>query len=217
MKNLTLLVFILISCCSNIQSQEINFGVKGGLNLSTVTGDVSDAVNPRLAYHFGGFMNLPISNRISVNPEILYFSIGSTTNISIEELRIFNVEPTPVLNSNLRSVQRANFLVIPLNLRYNFTNRFGLDFGPQIGFLLNTVNKLKESFQADDNLERQSSPGDFRTDYGANLGLTFFVNDQLNFQLRYYQGLKNLNRGRFAAEFQTFNVALQLSAGYVLF
>ena len=157
-------------------AQEVQLGVKAGLNLSTVTGDVAQGVDPRLAYHFGGFANIPISERFSVSPELLYFSIGNTFNFSVDNFDVLN--PDPTVSTSFKSVQRANFLAIPLNFRFNFTSRFGLDFGPQLSFLINSVGKLKKSNNLGDIPEKTTDSGNFRPDYGANIGVTFSPNEK---------------------------------------
>lgn len=215
MKKILLTVFIITFFCFSTNAQEVQFGAKAGLNLSTVTGDRSEFLSPRLAYHFGGFANISLSENFSVNPELLYFSIGSTFSFSIENFD--SLDPNPNVNTSFKTVQRANFLAVPVNFRYNFTNHFGLDFGPQISFLLNSASKVRQANNLSEIPEKTTVPGNFRPDYGANIGLTFSPNEKINFQLRYYQGLKNLNRGSTLIDSSSFNVALQLSAGYVIF
>jgi hypothetical protein len=195
-------------------AQEVKIGAKAGLNISTIAGDVPESYNPRLAYHFGGFANIPISESISLNPELLYFSIGNTFDYSIENFDALD----PNINTSFKTAQRANFLAVPVNFRYNFTDRFGLDFGPQVSFLLNTFDKIKEATSVDPIfVEDRRLSGNFRPDYGVNLGLTFSPNDKINVQLRYYQGLKNLTNGDFFPDDRSSNVALQLSVGYAIF
>lgn len=213
MKYIFYLLTIIFS--TNLNAQEINFGAKGGLNLSTVTGDVAKNTNPRLAYHFGVFVDIPLSERFSVHPELLYFSIGNTFNFSTENFRNFDLDPN--VNSSFKSVQRANFLAVPINFRFNFTDKFGIDIGPQVSFLLNSVGKIKQSNNVNDVPEKTTNSGSFRPDYGANIGLAFSPNEKINIQLRYYQGLKNLINIGFFPEARSFNVALQVSVGYVIF
>ena len=85
-----------------------------------------------------------------------------------------------------------------------------------MNFLLNTVTKVKET---PDNIDvfNQTYQGKFRPDYGANLGITFSPNKKFNFQLRYFQGLKNLINTNDFQDYRSFNIALQIAAGYVIF
>jgi hypothetical protein len=183
------------------------------LNVSNRTGDFPS--NPRLAYHFGGFINIQLSEKFSLHPELLYLSIGSTFESNLQNFS--SQDPfNPSFNSSLKFVDRVNFLAIPVNFRYSFTSKFGLDFGPQVSFLLNTFSKIKETPGNIDVTSRRVS-GKFKPDYGANLGLTFSLNEKMNIQLRYYQGLKNLNRNSIIPDDKSYNIALQASVGYTLF
>jgi len=206
-------IFLLL-LIAQLQAQDIHVGAKAGLNVSTITGDFGGTLNPRLAYHFGGFASIPLSDGFSLNPEVLYFSIGTTFNYS--EDRFFTSDPF-FTDRSFKSVNRANFLAVPVNFRYNFTSKFGMDFGPQISFLINSVGKIKQSNNLDEVPEKSVVSGNFQPDYGANLGLTFTLNNKMNIQLRYYQGLKNLNRNSPFADDLRFNIALQASVGYVIF
>lgn len=205
-------LLVLISLSTLVKAQEFNIGAKAGLNLSTITG-LGEDYNPRLAYHFGGFAKIPLTDKLSLNPELLYLSIGTTFNFNENQ---FNGLDPLTSGLSFRSVTRDNFLAVPINFRYNFTNRFGLDFGPQINFLFNSVNKVKD-LNTDSELTGSKVSGNFRPDYGASLGLTFSMSEKINLQLRYYQGLKNLNGGSFNEDERRQNIALQLSVGYVIF
>jgi len=147
---------------------------------------------------------------------LLYSSIGYTYDFYSQNFDSFNPDPT-LGEVSFKSVERFNYLTIPLNIRINFNNHFGFDFGPQTGFLLNTVGKLKESTGINEENSRRTNPGNFKVDYGANIGLTFLPNEKINIQLRYYQGLKNLINSELLPDSRSFNVALQLSAGYIIF
>ena len=188
MKKILLAVFILTLLSFDARAQELHLGAKLGLNLSTITGDFTESNDPRLAYHFGVFTNIKISDKFSINPELLYLSIGNTYNINLDNFQSFD-NPTVNLNSTLRSAERANFLAVPIIFRFDFTNRFGLDFGPQVGFLLNTVSKVKETPDNIDAFDQKFS-GNFKPDYGANLGFTVSPNEKLIIQLDIIKGLK---------------------------
>lgn len=209
---LTLLAIIFLAITS--YAQETHFGVKGGMNLSTISGNVGEEIKPRLAYHFGGFAAIPLSDSFSLNPELLYSSIGHTFNFATEAF----IGADPSSNFSFKTAERANYLALPINFRYSFTKKFGLDFGPQIGFLLNRVNKIKEASSVDPIfVENRRFSGNFRPDYGLNLGVTFSPSEKINVQLRFYHGLKNLLEDNFYITGGRDNIALQLAVGYVLF
>ncbi len=216
MRRISLVLFFLVSLTFQLEAQDLKFGVKGGLNLSTLSGNTVSNNNPRLAYHFGGFANIALSDRFSLNPELLYLSIGSRYKYSLDDFVIIN--PEPILNNpSFKSVTRSNYLAIPVNIRYNFTESFGIDFGPQVAFLLNGVDKVVEANDIDQDTSKRTFSGDFEPDYGLNLGFTLELQEKINLQLRYYQGLKNLVSNDFFPDDRRYNIALQMSVGYIIF
>ena len=66
-----ILVVFCVLIASYGYAQDVKFGLKAGLNLANTTGsDVEDnKVNTR--FYFGGFLNTPISDIVSFQPELL--------------------------------------------------------------------------------------------------------------------------------------------------
>ena len=56
-------------------SQEINFGVKGGINISSLIGDYPTAIDkkkPSIGFHLGGFAEHYFTEEIAIQPELLF-------------------------------------------------------------------------------------------------------------------------------------------------
>ena len=53
------------------------FGIKGGLNLSNLYTEDVDDQNVLLGFNLGVFVELPITSRISLQPEFLYTTKGA--------------------------------------------------------------------------------------------------------------------------------------------
>ncbi len=97
---------------------------------------------------------------------------------------------------------------------FTLANEIHLNFGPQAGFLLNTVSK----FEGDGEEERSSANGDFKLDYGGLLGVSYNFSDEFFIELNYYQGISNISRNPdFRFESTNNNSVFQLSLGYLLF
>lgn len=78
MKNLILLFTLIIFTGSTVNAQEfIYFGVKGGLNLTTMNSRNFSDNNGRTGYHLGLLVEIPLGNRFSLQPEILYSTQGT--------------------------------------------------------------------------------------------------------------------------------------------
>lgn len=101
-------------------AQEVSLGLKAGVNFATFTGDDSAEAKGMTAYHFGGVVNIGVTEKFSIQPEVLYSAQGADSYLGDFRLDYINV---PVL---------AKFRVV---------NGLSIEAGPQIGFL--TSSKLE--------------------------------------------------------------------------
>ena len=99
----------------NVNAQKVEFGVKGGLNFSSIRGDNSSDLETVTAFNLGIVSEIPISEKFSFQPELMYSGKG----FSIDD-----------------DVVSLNYLDIPLMGKYYLTKGFSVEAGPQIGFLL---------------------------------------------------------------------------------
>ncbi len=111
------------------------FGAKGGINIAGTTykdpSPFSDGdTKARLAFYLGVYMNRPVNEKFSIQPELLFSSQG---------LRLADSGT----GTNRRTVM--NYLNIPIMAQYRINDRFYAEAGPQIGLLLSSTNKWKES------------------------------------------------------------------------
>ena len=74
-KNILIVVLVLVFGISN--AQKTKFGIKGGLNYSTITkGDFNEGADPRTSYYIGFFGEIPLIKKVfSLQPEIKSESI----------------------------------------------------------------------------------------------------------------------------------------------
>ncbi len=74
-----LLGFLMVSILSiSANAQNLNLGVKGGLNIYNISG--GDQYTSNVGIHFGLLSHIHLADRIAVQPELLYSHQG--TNIS---------------------------------------------------------------------------------------------------------------------------------------
>ncbi|WP_108869330.1 porin family protein [Aquimarina aquimarini] len=187
MKKVVLITFITVLGLSNINAQKIRLGAKAGLNLAFITGDNTDSLDPITGFHFGLQAEMLISEKFSLQPELLYSGQGYDTSIDSE------------------GIIALNYLNIPLMAKYYVTKRLSLETGPQIGFLLSTKGGTKDY---KDLLKT--------TDFGINFGLGYKLDNGLNFGVRYNLGLTNINNIDGISD-KNRNGVFQLSIGYFFF
>jgi len=111
---LFLLTSIFITAVS--QAQEIKFGVKGGLNLSTLSGD-----SPNISGR-GAVLEVKFNDKFALQPELLYSEQGA----SAENGQLVNIE----------TKLRLNYINIPILAKYYLTKGLSVEAGPQLGILI---------------------------------------------------------------------------------
>lgn len=206
---------VLLTClyCAPLRSQEIHYGAKGGLNYSSIVGDLTEGIKFRLSGHAGLFLRLEFSESFSLQPEVLYVSQGfqySTDLYSIES------EAPPPAGNDFRTNVQLNYLVVPLLGKFALNERYSVHFGPQFGFLLNQVTKIKSLDEPDgiNAKSKSSTSGKFLLDYGVAAGIEIKLDTQFSMTPRFYLGLRNRLNGR-DDNLQNYNVSLQLSLNYI--
>ena len=132
MKKNLLLAVVTVLGFANVTAQEIKFGAKGGLNFASVSGDNTEGIDVVTSFNFGVLSEIPVSDKFSVQPELMYSGQGYSFN-----------DDTVALS----------YLNIPLMGKYYLTKGLSVEAGPQIGFLLSAKNDktdVKDSFNTFD-------------------------------------------------------------------
>lgn len=159
---------------TQINAQEyVVFGAKGGVNFSTFSGDGSNAFNDpdgRTSFNLGLLAEIPVSDRFSVQPEVLYS--GQGYDISERD------------NGNDIEYQ-LDYINIPVLAKFYVTDGLALEAGPQVGFLVNSeISRTNDDNSISLN-EDQFNSVDFSVALGASYKFQsgFFVNGRYNIGL----------------------------------
>lgn len=158
------------------------FGVKGGVNFSTVSNsdNLAEGVDSKskIGFQAGLFMNAPIGENFSVQPEVLYNSLGAKLTGNDE------IGNDGSLRLNL------DYISVPVMLQYNATPSFYLEAGPQFSFLVDSklkteVNGETESVDLDND--------DFNSfDFGIGLGAGYWFVPNFGINARYVAGFTDV-------------------------
>ena len=193
-------------------SQETRFGVKAGLNYSSIIGDLTNGIKFRFSGHAGVFLEVELADRFSFQPELLYSSQGFQFS---SDLSAIQNNGAIADQNDFRTNVQFNYFTVPLLAKFSLKDRLAVEFGPQLGFLLNQVTKIKNLDQRDETLpnNRTSTSGNFRLDYGVAAGLAYNFSESVSIQPRFYFGLRNRLNG-LENMLQNYNVTIQVSATY---
>jgi len=190
MKKQLLFFLFWVASSTCIFSQQINLGIRGGLNVSTVSDDIiyrffnwyEYSQKPRIGFNLGIDAASQLSDKIALQAELFYSTEGAKAS----------GQWTDSGEGKMKSIQKFDFLCLPVFVKYNFTPRVYIMAGPQVSYLLNSKLKYKDrvtgSVTTEDNLENMNRIG-----YGLVPALGYDVN-KFSFSVRYFVGLNKINK-----------------------
>ena len=182
MKRLLIISAFCLGAVFTSKAQGVGFGIKGGVNLASLSGDgVTDASN-RTGIHFGAYARVKLGG-IGLQPEAYYSAQGAEVSFA-----------------NVKQAVDANYLNIPILLRFNPVPILNFHIGPQFGILMSAD-------QAGQDIKDSLKSSDLSAAVGAGLDLPF----GLNFPLRYVRGLSSINGD---GDESIKNNTFQVSVGY---
>ena len=161
----------------NTASKSVTFGVKGGVNFSTVVGG-DENPDSRTSFHAGLLTEIPVSDMFSVQLEALYSGQGFDT-----DLRGSDGDKAEV---------QLDYINVPVLAKIYITKGLSIEAGPQFSFLVNDEFDFNpNSNNGDVNLDdTRFEPNKF--DFGLAGGLTFQTEMGLFATGRYTYGLTKL-------------------------
>jgi opacity protein-like surface antigen len=200
MKKITLSI-VAVLAFGFANAQEVKFGVKGGINLSTLTGDIEEA-SSKVGFQVGAFAEIKLTEKFSIQPELLYSAQGVKTEFN-------DMDGSEENKINL------GYLNIPVMAKYYVAEKFSLEAGPQVGFLLSAKNDFS-SFDGEDSFSKNIDIKDnFKSiDFGVNFGAGYDFTENLSAGLRYNLGLSNILENEAGDNFKQKNSVFSLSVGY---
>ncbi|OAB78166.1 porin family protein [Cochleicola gelatinilyticus] len=186
---------------------DFRMGAKAGVNFAKLTGDDVEDADGRTGFHVGGLVEIPVTEKFSIQPEVLYSQQGLQRK---DEFAGTTVESKLILD----------YINIPVMAKFYVTDEFSLEGGPQFGF------RAKSEFET--NIDEDGNEGettidlkdDFSSfDLGAGIGAAYRLPMGVFFQARYVLGLSNVNDAGNDSEDGIFeddltNSVLSLSVGY---
>lgn len=173
MKKIILVFTVVLS--SVLVNAQVTFGIKAGLNNSTLGGDDADIPGKKsnTGFNVGVIAGIPLSTNFVFQPEIMY-----SANQGME------FRPT----TNSETNYNLNYVNIPLMLKYKARGFYG-EAGPYFGFLTSGKIKTKTGSTTTETDIKDSFDG---TDMGVALGTGYVMNSGLGFGVRYNMGLQNI-------------------------
>lgn len=195
---------------SESQAQDTRFGLKGGLTYYKSTVDVDLGIisidlesDSRIGFTGGFFIEYPLSDLISIQPEILFIQKNQKESDDFFDLNGFDdFDDDPLVETTLTYIDVPVLLKVNIPLEGN-VQPF-ITAGPYLGYLLDA----KDNINGDDDFDDFGSIKDFIKDFNYGLIIGAGVNfGNLFLELRYDMGLANIfdDQDLFNGEFNDFD------------
>lgn len=155
-------------------SAQFRLGAKAGANLVKVDGK-SFKDEFRYGYHLGGFAEISITRKLSIQPEVLFNQYSTTLDSNFKSVY------ENVINSSQSRV-KLNYLSIPILVNYKLIGPVYLQAGPAFSVLMDQNRSFLQN--GGDAFKK----GDFSMIGGAQIRLA-----KLYLSGRYVIGLANIN------------------------
>lgn len=187
-------------------AQDVKFGLKGGLNISNFSGDTEGVdLKSKAGFNVGGFVEIKLSDKFAIQPEILYSTQGPKA-----------VNQEGELNGNTYTGDvcfNLSYINVPVMFKYYVAEKFNIEAGPQIGFLTSAKTKTTiDGFNGSNELDVKDI---FESiDFGLNLGAGYDFTNHFSAGLRYNLGLANIAKTEDGDDTKLHNGVFSLSVGY---
>ena len=189
---MSLAAIVAIGFGANAQKKgDVSFGVKGGLNVSTIGADHRNNFDAKAGFHVGVLAEIAIDKKFAIQPEIVFSSQGAKGYYY--DNRRYN-----------GATLRLNYINVPVLVKYSITNQFSVEGGPQIGF--NVSSKFKTDHR------KYDANGITTADLALTAGVTYRLKNNVFFSARHNFGVTNIYKNSYGGTAR--NNTLQLSVGY---
>ena len=186
-KNLLLTIFLFISFASFSQTNEIKYGLFGGVDISNIVVRVTGGngtSDSKVGPHFGALAELPVSKYFAIQPELTYAYLGWKESGDV-------AATDSLILSNPR--YNLNYLCLPVLFKFKIPhtvkngNGLAAYIGPQLGYLF-AANLKGDNYNGSTGIK----DGFKSTDISAIGGAEYFLAIGVGISVRYQLGLTNI-------------------------
>ncbi len=177
-----------------LNSQYLEFGLEGGLNLSTIS-DIDGDVNPGFALGFYFDFKSKKNPAWMINTGVIVKSPMGANDIPLYSLNDENLDNTFEGGTVNREIRYFN---VPILLKYQFKNNIYVKGGTQLGLLSKAFDEFTKEVNDEDVTYKNNIRDRIHViDAGLAVGAGYHLNfsEGMNIGIQYYYGLVPLMKG----------------------
>jgi hypothetical protein len=220
MKKILVLTLLLLTFSTTLSQAQARFGIRGGLNVARWQGDAVSSLRDLVqlsngatrmesfrSFHAGGYVALPITSFLTVEPGLYYSQKGYKLNGT------FSSNTLDFINARATVTNRSHYLDLPVLAKVYVTEGFHLFGGPQVSYLVYNSVRARASVLGFSLLNQELNTNNSlqKWDVGLTGGMGYKFENGFNLQAAYDHGLRRLDARN---NFDTYNRVVKLSLGY---
>ena len=203
-------ILLLISITSHAQQEYFEYGFKGGINLSSISGDGDKVSNydTKASMNIGGYGLYKILPKLGIQAELLYSEQGFSDRFDSEEVDI----------DEIKSLTRMQYINLPVLASYNLIEQLWIEGGVQVGYLVNAEEEKETRFiDSSSQLISGTETIDQTSTYeslelGLLGGLRYKLSQNFMVQARYEKSINDIDKDLVGDQF---NEVWSFSVGFL--
>lgn len=206
-------ILISILLGDKLNSDKLEFGIEGGLNMSDINGIAQS--NSANRFNIGFYLDFKLKNpNWMVHTGIIGKSTMGARGIPVYSLNNADLDNSFAGGSIDR---RLSYFNLPVLMKYRFENNFSVEAGPMFGLMNKAVDKFTRTVVNKDDLTYENKlkiKDQFHfLDAGLMFGLGYRLlgGNGINLGIRYYMGLVDITKDN--ATPNQYNRTLYFSVG----
>jgi len=178
-----------------LNSPNLEFGLDGGLNLSSIQGNKQGNMAGR--FNLGFYFNF----KFKKNPSwMIYTGVIVKSTMGAKELPVYSLGNPDLDNAFANGIvdRRLNYFNVPVLMKYRFANKISVEGGIMLGLMNKSIdlftNKIKDKEDLTYKLDIKDQYHPLDAGLMAGVGYRLMGGNGMNLSIRYYLGLVDITK-----------------------
>jgi len=178
--------------------EPVRFGIKGAATAAQFSEQELTAKNQKIGFNAGVFVNIPLSTKFALQPEVLYNQMGAKSVLSDTEV----TTGSTTVRTKQDYTTSLNYISVPVMLQMKPTDNFYIEAGPEVSYFVDGKNKGEQTIETTvagtTSTQMQSASESINKDdikkfnIGFGLGLGYYFTRNLGINARYVNSLTHI-------------------------